>query len=61
MRTVFQIEMEYEGDGPLCFDLNNPETPSILVNYLKDNIDRDEKREFTIVEMTEEAFENLEK
>lgn len=59
MKKCFVIENEYE-DGPLCFDLDDPETPQTLVDYIKHNIDEDQFRVFKVTNLTIEQFNELE-
>ena len=49
-KLMFGIENEYEGDSTMWFDLENPQ---VIADYIKSNIDRDEKKTF-IVSMVDE-------
>jgi hypothetical protein len=56
MIKVFIIHNEFEGDEPLYFRMDEPVT---LTNYMINNIDLNEKREFELKEITQEEFDAL--
>jgi len=60
MKKVLIIHDEFEGAGPLYFDLGDPKIPKILVNYLIDNVELNSIREFELKEITKEEFDALE-
>lgn len=60
MKTCIGLINEFEGDSTLYFDVNDPETPQRLVSYIVDNIEKGEKREFIVEDLSDEEFKGLE-
>lgn len=56
-KQMFGITEEHESGGTLWFDLD---TPEILVNYLKSNVDLGEEKGFILKEMSSEEIAQLE-
>lgn len=54
--TWLAINDEYEGTGPLFFNLDKPE---ILSRYLKNNSERKQNYTFTIHDLTEQEVSEL--
>jgi len=52
----FGIEKEHEGENTMWFDLENPQ---VIADYLRHNVERGEERTFTLKELTNEEYANL--
>lgn len=59
---VLGIENEFEGDAPLYFDLTpTPENGATFLNYVNNNLEKDQEYVFKVKDMTVSEYESLEK